>query len=122
LLWSQDPQTLEQGLVLAQKALALNDSLPVAHRVLCWTYVWKKQHDLAIAEGLKAVALDPNDADSYSMLSQTLNFAGKPEEAIGFAEKAMRLNPHYPAAYINSLGWAYALLGRDEEAIAAVKP
>lgn len=109
-------------MVLAQKALALNDSLPVAHRVLCWTYVWKKQHDLAIAEGLKAVALDPNDADSYSMLSQTLNFAGKPEEAIGFAEKAMRLNPHYPAAYINSLGWAYALLGRDEEAIAAVKP
>ncbi len=90
-------------------------------RVLCWTYVWKKQHDLAMAEGLKAIALDPNDADSYSILSQALNFAGKPEEAIGFVEKAMRLNPHYPAAYINSLGWAYGLLGRDEEAIVAVK-
>jgi adenylate cyclase len=36
-------------------------------------------------------------------------------------EKAMRLNPHYPAAYISSLGWAYGLLGRDEEAIVAVK-
>jgi len=121
LYWSQNPQILEQGLALAQKALALNDLLPVTHRVLCWTYVWKKQHDLALAEGLKAIALDPNDADSYSILSQALNFAGKPEEAIGFAEKAIRLNPHYPAAYITSLGWAYELLGRDEEAIVAVK-
>jgi len=121
LQWSQDPQTLEQGFALGQKALALDDSLPVAHRVLCWTYVWKKQHDLAIAEGLKAIALDPNDADSYSMLSQALNLAGKPEEAIGFAEKAMRLNPHYPSAYISSLGWAYGLLGRDEEAIVALQ-
>src|SRR5262249_967450 len=68
LYWSQDPQTLEQGLALAQKALALNDALPLVHRVLCWTYVQKKQHDLAIAEGFKAITLDPNDADSYSIL------------------------------------------------------
>jgi adenylate cyclase len=121
LQWSQDPQTLEQGLTLAQQALALDASLSVAHRALCWTYAWKKQHDLAIDEGLKAIALDPNDADSYNMLSQALSLAGKPEEAIGFAEKAMRLNPHYPSAYISSLGWAYGLLGRDEEAIVALR-
>jgi adenylate cyclase len=121
LLWSQDPQTLEQGLTLGQQALALNESLPVAHRVLCWVYTWKKQHELAVAEGLKAIALDPNDADSYAILSQALNVAGKPEEALGFAEKAMRLNPHYPAPYAYSLGWAYSLMGRYEEAMVAVK-
>jgi adenylate cyclase len=38
--WSQDPQTLERAFALAQKAVALNDSLPVAHRVLGYVYVW----------------------------------------------------------------------------------
>jgi Adenylate and Guanylate cyclase catalytic domain len=37
--WSQDSQTLEQAFALAQKAVALNDSLPVAHRVLGSVYV-----------------------------------------------------------------------------------
>jgi len=31
--WSADPQTLERALVLAQKAIALDDSLPFAHSI-----------------------------------------------------------------------------------------
>jgi adenylate cyclase len=46
---------------------------------------------------------------------------GRPEEAIGLIEKAMRLNPHYPPAYLFFLGTAYRLMGRYEEAIAACK-
>src|SRR4029434_9586188 len=72
--WSHDPHILEQAFAPIQRALALDESLPVAHRVLSWVYVWKKRHGLAIAEGERAVVPDPNDADSYSMLSQTLNF------------------------------------------------
>ena len=40
---------------------------------------------------------------------------------MGLIEKAMRLNPHYPATYLFSLGTAYRLMGRDEEAIAVLK-
>jgi tetratricopeptide (TPR) repeat protein len=47
--------------------------------------------------------------------------SGRAEEAIGMAEKAMRLDPHYPALYVSDLGWAYLLMGRYEEAIAAEK-
>jgi adenylate cyclase len=36
-------------------------------------------------------------------------------------EKAMRLNPHYPASYLFFLGQSYYLMGRYEEAIAAYK-
>ena len=32
--WSADPQTLERALALAQQAVALDDSLPVAHSLL----------------------------------------------------------------------------------------
>ncbi|MBI3799504.1 MAG: tetratricopeptide repeat protein, partial [Deltaproteobacteria bacterium] len=119
--WSQDPQTLERAFALAQRAIALDDSLSVAHRVLGRVYVWKKQHDLATTEGERAITLDPNDADNYVTLSLTLNLAGRPEEAARLAEQAMRLDPHYPIQSLNSLGWAYLLLRRYEEAITVLK-
>ena len=102
--WSQDPQILERAFELAQKAVALDDSLPLAHAALGQVYLWKKQHDQAIAEAERAIALDPNDADGYAWLGAILNFAGRPEEAIGLIEKAMRLNPHYPPLYLFVLG------------------
>src|SRR5712692_1593368 len=94
--WSADPQTLERALALAQKALALDDSLPGAHALLSGVYYFKQQYDPAIAEGERAIALDPNNADSYAEQADALNPAGRPEEALKMTEQAMRLNPHYP--------------------------
>ncbi|HEV8717559.1 MAG TPA: adenylate/guanylate cyclase domain-containing protein [Candidatus Binatia bacterium] len=121
LRWSPDPQNLERALESAQRAIALDDSLPVAHGLLSLIYARKKQPDQALAEGERAIALDPNDADSYVRQAEVLGRAGRPEEAIKFAEKAMRLNPRYPAWYLVVLGWAYHSAGRYEEAIAALK-
>src|SRR5713101_8385431 len=105
--WSADPQTLERALALAQQALALGDSLPIAHTLLSMVYVQKQQHDQAIAEGERAIALDPNNADSYARQAEVLNFTGRPEEALQLMEQAMRLNPHYPVSYSLRLGWTY---------------
>ena len=66
LRWSADPQTLERALALAQQAVALDDSLPRAHSLLSYVYAQKQQYDQAIAEGERAIALDPNNADSYA--------------------------------------------------------
>ena len=119
--WSADPQTLERALALAQQALALDDSLPIAHSLLSYVYALKQQYDQAIAEGERAIALDPNNADSYALQAEVLNFAGRPEEALRAVEQAMRLNPHYPPCYLFELGWAYRLTGRYAEAIATLK-
>ena len=119
--WSADPQTMERELALAQQALALDDSLAGAHSLLSFGYVEKQQYDQAIAEGNRAIALDPNDAIIYAKQAQVLNLAGRPEEALQAIEKAMRLNPHYPPLNLLELGWAYRLMGRYEEAIAALK-
>jgi imidazolonepropionase-like amidohydrolase len=48
--WSEDPQTLELAYELAQRAIGLEDSLPMAHRALGGVYLWYQQHDQAIAE------------------------------------------------------------------------
>jgi len=117
---SQDPQTLEQAFAAAQKALALNDSLPSAHTALGAVYLLQKQHDQARAEAERTIVLDPNLADGYALLGGILNAVGKPEEAIGVAEKAIRLGSPNPA-YLFELGHAYCLTKRYEEAIATLK-
>jgi adenylate cyclase len=119
--WSADPQTLERAFELAQQAVALDDSLPVAQSLLSLVYAQKQQYDQAIAEGERAIALDPNNADSYAWQANALNFAGRPEEALRRVEQAMRLNPRYPPLYPFELGWAYNLTGRYAEAVVALK-
>jgi len=120
--WSQDPQSLERAFELAQRAASLDDSLSEAHSLLGKVHLWKKRHELAIAELEKAIALNPNYADGLTGLGEVLYFAGRPEEAIALVKKAMRLNPRYPVWYLHNLGHAYFLAGRYEEAIEKPKP
>ncbi len=120
LQWSQDPQTLEHAQELAQKAVALDESLPVAHQVLGWVYLMKKQHDQAQTEMERAITLDPNFDPGYQGLSFVLGSVGKPQEAVTAATKSVRLNPHQLIS-LNGLGQAYIGAGRYEEAIATFK-
>ena len=127
-LWSQDPQSLERALELATQALALDDSHAGAYTLLSHVYLWRMQHEQAIAELERALALEPNNADYHRDLAEVLVFAGRPEEAVGLVEDAMRLNPRYPATYPFTLGFAHAYLGFEnnspehhEQAIAALK-
>jgi adenylate cyclase len=106
---------------MAQRAIDLDDSLPEAHSLLGDVYLWKKQHEQAIAELEKTITLDPNGADGLADLGNILNWAGRPEEGIGLVKKAMRLNPLCPAYYIFHLGHAYFLTEEYEEAIASFK-
>ncbi len=75
------------------------------------------QHDKAVAEGEKAVALNPNSADSHMLFGKILTFAGRYEESIPEYKTAIRLNPIPPNIYLYSLGISYALTGHHDEAI-----
>src|SRR5262249_17437125 len=121
LQWSQDPQMLAQAFALAQRAAALDDSLPLVHSRLGLAYLLQKQHEQGITEGQKAITLGPNYAEGYALLGTIFIFAGRPAEAIAMAQQAMRLNPHDPFLSLVRLGFAYRVMGRHAEAITILK-
>jgi tetratricopeptide (TPR) repeat protein len=120
--WSPDPaQALERAFALAQQAVALDDSLPTAHGLLSLIYLFKKQYEQALAEAERTITLAPSSARGYVALGGILNFMGQAEQAVGVLEHALRLDPHYPVFYLFTLGWAYLLTQRYDEAIATQK-
>jgi adenylate cyclase len=90
-------QPLEKGIELAQKALAMDDSLAGPHGLLCALYTAKREYDKAIAEGERGVALNPGGTPELVYYAASLCYAGRPEEAIQLFQKAIRLNPFNPA-------------------------
>jgi adenylate cyclase len=115
--WSQDPKSMERAFDLAQKAIAMDDSLPEAHRILGDIYLYRKDLELAKKEREKAIALDPNYADGLAGLGEVLIWAGEHDKGITLVKKAMLLNPYHHAWYFYILGVAYILQERYEDAI-----
>jgi adenylate cyclase len=114
-------QSLNQAIEYVEKATALTDRKGRALEVLGYLYASKKDYDKAIELGEQAVSLIPNGADAHAWLAMSLNYAGKPEEALPLFEKAMRLNPFPPSFYYLNCGHTYRLTGRFQEAVGMYK-
>jgi len=96
--------------------------LPGAFNLLmCSIYSLQREYEKAIAEGKKAVELLPNSARRHFVLAAALNLAARPEEAIVHVKKAMRLEPYYPANFLDTLSVSYDMVGRYEEALVVDK-
>ena len=114
-------ETIEKGIELAQKALAMDDSIAGAHVILCYFYLDKGDNDKAIAEAERAVALNPGDWSALNTYANSLRAAGRPEEAIPFYQKAIRLTPFGASVLYCDFGQALRNAGRFEEALSAYK-
>ena len=114
-------ETIEKGIELAQKALAMDDSIALAHALLCRLYIDKREYDKAIAEGQRAVALNPGGWGVLGIYATCLTYAGRPEEAIPLLQKAIRLSPFGPYYLYTNFGSALRMTGRFKEAVLAYK-
>jgi len=115
-----DAQTLEQALAAVQRALALNDHF-LTYLTLGSVYLWQKQYERAIVEMERAITLDPNTADGYARLAETLSRVGKSEDALRMVEQALRRKPFIADLHLTSIGAAYYFAGKPEEAIIPLK-
>ena len=98
---------------LAKKAMKKPTAL--AHGLMSQYYLFRWQHDEALAEIERAVAMDPNDPELYNWMSNILWFMGKNREAIESAKMGLRLEPTNPAAYLLQLAKAYLPDGNLKE-------
>jgi adenylate cyclase len=117
-------ESVNKAIELVQKALALDDTLAEAHGFLGYLYTQKREYEKGIAQGERAVALNPGDPTVLTYYAMSLNFAGRSEEAITLLQKAIRLNPigsYYNHVSNNQLGNALMYTGRYEEAVSAYK-
>jgi adenylate cyclase len=117
---SKSPRkSLGEAIKLCEKAIALDESQSMPHRILGHIYSLSRNFDKAIEVGELAIALDPNSAFAYETLGRTLMYAGRPEEALDLIKKGDRLNPLNLCN--QTLGAAYRETGQYEEAIKEFK-
>jgi DNA-binding SARP family transcriptional activator/TolB-like protein len=121
--WSSDPvQSINQARDFAQRTLELDTGRPATCALLGGVALADGRHESALALAQKAVSMSPNGADVTAVLAFIMTFAGKPEDAVRFILRAMRLSPRYPDWYRWTLGRAYRLAGDYKNAIASLSP
>ena len=113
--------SLHKAAELARKGLSLDELDGSSHSVLAYVHLYQGEHEQALAEAWRAAELSPNGAHVNIWTANILNYCGRAEEAIVWAQRALRLCPVCPAFFLVVLGQAYRLCGRYEEAIAAYK-
>jgi tetratricopeptide (TPR) repeat protein len=132
---SKSPRkSVQEATRLLQKALAIDESHPIASSLLAFVYGMQRQHEKSLAQAERAVALNQSLAQAERAVALNPNMAapnlhlggalfrlGRYEEAIQSLEKAIRLDPKGPPFFFVLLGEAYCFAGRYEEAIVAAK-
>ena len=114
-------EDLDHAVDCARTAVGLDDSDDYCLAALGGIHLKRAEHDLAEFHLRKAVALNPNDADTICYMGIYLVYAGQALQAIEWFEGAMRRNPLCPDLYHESLGMAQYLAHRFEDGVASLR-
>ncbi len=108
--WTGSPQeAVRKAHDLSQKALSLEAANVYGRRLLASIYALRRQHELALIESERLIAINPNDAGSFAQQGMALIWLGRPEGAILALERALRFDPDLPPHVFWHLGLAYYL-------------
>jgi adenylate cyclase len=86
--------------------LALQNPTAGAHLAAVWGYLFRGKIEEAMSHAELAISMEPNSAQACETLGGALIYEGRPEEAIKYISRAMRINPEYPAMTLWWLGVA----------------
>jgi tetratricopeptide (TPR) repeat protein len=109
---------LDEGAALIDEAMALNPNLALVWLYSAWTRIWLGEPETAIEHVAHAMRLSPQDPLTFNMraaIACAHFFAGRYEEALSWAQMAMREHPEMLFATGTAAASA-AVLGRMPEA------
>lgn len=87
-------EAFPRAIAAANKAIALDDSLPAAHRALGFAlFYWEWRVPRGLGEYQRALALDPRDEEAHHWYATSLFALGRYKEAMAEIDKAQQLNP-----------------------------
>ncbi|MCZ4092345.1 adenylate/guanylate cyclase domain-containing protein [Sinorhizobium psoraleae] len=112
---------LDAALALAQKAVRLDAGDSGCERLLALMHYFRRDFELAERHYRRAYQLNPNDANTMVQMGGLLARRGRLVEAMQWIDEGLRLNPFPPQWYSVTLGNTLYILGRYDEAAAALK-
>ncbi len=93
---SDREHSISEQIRTAQQAIKidLNDSM--AHCMLGFGFLWSRDFDKSIAEGERAVSLNPSNFVALAQLGLALCYAGRALDSLPLFEQSIRVNPRNP--------------------------
>ena len=95
--------------------------VPLSHSVMSRLLGSQGQYEESVTEAERAVALDVNDPTGHAALASALVLVGRPFEGAAAIRIAMRLDPHYSANYLITLGQAQFGMERFKDAVTTLE-
>lgn len=105
------------GLAYANKALSLDTSEAMGHSILGFARLCDGKLEEAESALQTALRINPNHADTMVNMANLRVLQGQPEDAVAWAENALRLNPYPPGWYYWDLGFSHYAAGNYAQAV-----
>lgn len=120
--WTKNrAESIRLGLEYADKALALDDSIPQIYLTRSILYLSQRQHQAAFEAAQRTIEVHPNYADGYATLAFISSYYGTFDDGLAAIEQAMRINPQGTGVYLSVKGRILFLQGRYNEALAVLE-
>jgi len=120
--WTQDRErSIRLGLEFAEKALALDDSIPQIYLTRSLLYLAQREHQTALEAAQRTIEVHPNYADGHAALAFISSFSGELEQALTALDHAKKINPQGTGIYLAVQGRVLFLLGKYKDAVAILE-
>jgi adenylate cyclase len=111
---------LDQALVLAKRAVELDDGQETCLGALGFVHIYRHSYDLAEHYYARALALNPNSPTVLANLGDLYVRLGEPAKGIEYLKEAKVVDPFFaPKWYWGAVGRAYFVTHRYEDAVAS---
>ena len=124
--WSNDiPAEFRKAGELVRAVLAKENLSPQVNRLAHWLFAkvltTESDFNRALKEAEYTISMSPYDAAVIGDLTQVAIMSGKPDKALQWIGLALPLDPNSSKDLKFSTAWALRLLGKNDDAVVALK-